>query len=744
MKKKHFIALGAAALMLGSVMSACNKEDDITKKNPNSILEEIEYKEGDTIKINTVVMSFDRFANKDVPEVTIANSDTTILMVQKSFLERNNMAIKDTNTYISVWDKPSHLPFLKKVVDAEDAGDEIKVIVKDAHFTEIIGEQNLVISMTPYYNANETPRNADGSFNPNFYINPENGEIHPVAFFVEDTNQGNLQKAGEEDVLNHNMSEFNYGLIENYTNDNLSLNLNVLPLSFSFGKKTSKSFPLAEGKWGKLRLDLGLDKLDINFLFGINITLNTSVDWIRANTWFPIWYPSVKVDQFLIGNYGKLGVKADAGIDLKFELEKGQSIPTVLDSNTETPISEPFKLDPAKHTKAGEKSNSQKVADELNKLNGAYPDNYFNWPLGKVPVWKTVVFVGIVPVTIDVDLTPEIRLYPPKVNADVHLGININYERTWYGCIGYAANNGYEVTLGTLDKIRMKQGWHPYVGSTVTDKSLKLSADMNGSVSTKLGLYVGVGIMVEKMFYGTLAIGPYIDAKAAGTLKGLQVDFTDKVNFIDNGTEGDMIYQKPSATFGAGITAGLDIVVAGQVKVFDYFGTSPVSTSVQIFKKPILKFMASTEKGTEFEGVIEGEGYIKEASVIVNCFTPWNFEMWPENDLFTNSFLFKNQADVTIPAITVDGVDIPETIIENCLCAKESLGMNLVSLNLMGNKNISVDGKDVTIRLNRCHATNAAGTTNDINLAELTMELEITIDGEEHIYNFKSDTSIKN
>jgi len=760
--KKLYFALGAAAITLGSVMSACNKEDDI-KKNPNSILQEVEYSENDTLKTTTIVMSFDRFKSQSVPEVTIANEDTTILMVDKEFLNRNHEAIKDTNTYIVVWDKPTNFPFYTKVTDAEDAGDKIKVLVKRAEVSDVIPQGSYEMALNPYIDRNESVRNADGTINSNCFVEG-NGTIHPVAIFLEE-DQKTLQKSGEDDgvIQESNSNKWTVGLVEGIADENASIDSKI-ELSFKLenSKKLRKDWTFAEGSWGKIAGSVGFNELSLKAVEGIHLQLNTHETWSKTSWWPHIPYPSgIAMDNFAMAVYGDIDIKADLGLDINVLLEKDHDVPSDFvnddyydkeaydegdnfDDDDDVDDDDDDVIDPTDN----KASNTKKIENGIKSVVG---DSYYNISGDrdnsgtgkdkstaqhvkliqgkKITAASFVFMIGIVPVWVTIDWYPEVRWYYPKLTATAHFGIEGKYKTSFYGGFGYAADNSQVIGLGNGTQIKMEQGWHGYSGHQTVEKSLKLKAGLEGAISTRIGVFFVVQASLMNCVDANLAIGAYTKGTLSGQVTGWEYDI-----LAENNATSSL-----NANLGACVELGFGGEVGAEINAFGLKKFASTDLELTFFSIPLFKYLVSTQTGVAYKGTLAGVDDSQNIRVKVKDRNHQNHEFLPDDFSLYNSFLRAEKLEITLPEITVDGAKIPSTTISNVERNIDSNDGSYSGINCTTTATAD-NGKTVKLSIKNGYIKNE-GTLVDNKYYNFKFDLVVEIDGKEYNYKFTTNSS---
>lgn len=737
--------IGALALLLPATMQSCKNDDDDIKKNSNSILEDVKL-DSDTIKSKTIVMSFDKFENQNVPEVTIASPDTTVLMVKKSFLTRRNEEIKDTMTYIVVWDKPNNRPFVTKVTDAEDAGDEIKVMVRHAEYSEVLPAGSYDLAVTPYINPNESSRNADGTINADFYTE-DNGIIHPVAFFVENDGQ-DLQKSDDGMETVHNLSQWNVGLVENLAQENASVD-NKVNLKFNI-QKLKKEFKLAEGSWGKISAFLGINELSLQAVEGFHVQFDAEATYGKI---LGIPYPNgVDLKDFSIFQYGTLTLTGDCGVGVNVLLEKGHQVPATCEYYTKPQEQDPEDFDDDDLDDEGVKEYARgdmdgnpqfnkiengfkSLEDQYIKLNG---DKNTNGNMTndkakiicghKIPILNLVFCVGPIPLWLTVDGTPEIRFYPPKVNATAEVSLYGKYSTSYSAGFGWAADNKRTVKLGNGSSIKLKEGFHGYTSTQTTEKTLKLKAGLSGAATSKVGVFFVVQASLMKCVSANVALGCFARATVSGEAKGFEYDLlTDKPS-----------YSSLNANIGACVDFGVGGEVGATLSAFGLKTLASTKMELLLLDLPIWKGMYITQTGIAYDGVLSGETENQDLIVKIKDKENWKYEWLPNTLGMSNSFMRADKLEITLPEMTIDGVKIPETVftgVDRTINADKGHYENINAT-----KSFNYDGKEITVTIKDGFVKNN-GTLVVTNYYDLSFDLEVTIDGETHTYKFETVSS---
>lgn len=658
-------------LLIAVVLISCDQEDD-TFKDSRCYIDDPVVEDGDCIRNKVVVISFDKFENSLNSEIIIENPDTTSVLVEKSFFERNNESIKDTATYICVWETPSSIPYVKKVCDIEYIDDKYRLIVKHAEYNEVIPDGKWQFAMTPYINQNENAYLEDGRINPNYCVDNE-GVIHPVAIYIEPQDDG----ANGESQVSTNMDSWGVGLIEGLDNNGANVKFDS-KLDFTIkADNLTKTIPISKGSWGSFSCKFGFTKLQLKIMEGLRFQFETSTEW-ESTGFLGIKYPSPTVNDFAIINYGDFGIDASVGVDLTLELKKGQKVPKTEEWYKE----EAFEPDGNEEDDDEDEDytfdddgidNADKIAGDINKANadaskdsefftlGKYgkkkDGDYDNliYTFAKIPIYKGVFFVGPIPIYFEFSAEGEFRFYPPKVNANLHFGIDAGYHAAYYGGFAYAKDNKCYADLPVYGKVNFDPGWHTYSNSKTTQKYAKISANLNGSAQSKFGVFFNTKVTAFKVINANLAMGVYL----RGTVNGA-LDFAG-LDLLDTKTEAPQLSGFLGATVDVGVGGEIGAGLSAFGKSFGNF-----SAEMTLFTKPIWKGMYLSNPDTKYIGkLVNSNGDTKDLEVIIKDKKNWNQELFPENLNLYGSFLWTDKLTIDIQEFEIEGTIIPSVTITN-------------------------------------------------------------------------------
>ena len=293
---------------------ACNDEmDEMVVNGGNNAPAQMEGRSelADDVKVYPLLYSNFKSAN----DVVIASADTTSMVVKSALLDAMRVRLEPGNV-ISVWTSADEIPFMRRVEDVTKDGSDYRLRTCTVGLDEVLKEAHLEFDSKVYVNADEDPRNADGTINDRFYQSERDGVYHPTALWFHTKHEDARLRgksltrgAADDDVLKLGYDRERTVIVEDMRLTRAACNLGV---SFS-AEVEDLTCPIIED--GDTIASIGLQKAEFNFDGGLHARLDCS-----------FWNG---IERFEVGPYYSIEGNLKAGVSMSsdlFDLKKEYTI----------------------------------------------------------------------------------------------------------------------------------------------------------------------------------------------------------------------------------------------------------------------------------------------------------------------------------------------------------------------------------------------------------------------------------
>lgn len=308
MKKQNYFWMAPLAL----AMVACNDdviEDSVINRDSAPVREESTSVLADDVKVYPLL--YNNF--KNVNDVEILSADTTSMQVSSALLDAMQVDLEPGNV-ISVWTSPDDIPFMRRVQEVSKQGSSYRLYTSGVGLDEVLKEAHLEFDSDVYTNADEMPRNLDGTINDRFYLSEHDGVYHPVALWYHTREEDSMLRhqkrlmtragvsSADEDVLSLGYDRDRTVIVEQMGRTRASIDMGV---NFKAEvKPMTRPIVVDEDTIATI----GLQKANFEFKGGLHARLDCS-----------FWNG---VERFEVGPYYSLNGEVKAGVSMKSQLFK--------------------------------------------------------------------------------------------------------------------------------------------------------------------------------------------------------------------------------------------------------------------------------------------------------------------------------------------------------------------------------------------------------------------------------------
>lgn len=176
--RKNLFWLASVALALVACNDDAIDETADNKSNEPTNEEASGAELADDLKVYPLL--YNNYISDDDVEITA--SDTSSIVVKNELLDALKVKL-ESGDVISVWTSRNDIPFMRRVVEVNKEGSNVRLHTENIGLDEVLKEAHLEFDSQIYTNLDETPRNADGTINDRFYLSENDGVYHPTALW---------------------------------------------------------------------------------------------------------------------------------------------------------------------------------------------------------------------------------------------------------------------------------------------------------------------------------------------------------------------------------------------------------------------------------------------------------------------------------------------------------------------------------------------------------------------------------
>lgn len=435
--------------------TACSDDDLTDNENGKTV---ITANEGDPL-LEPLGLVYTDFITPN--DVTILSADTTEICVSKAYADKMGIA-NFVNHPMGIWDKKENAAYLRRATEQRLVGDRYILKVKRSSIAEVVGNRNLTLNTSLYYNPDAAVTRASAmgvSEEAAKYIDEKN-VVHPAAvtinslpgeegmtrgavadygtFTVEEIFKGEMDAATRWDPFSWIKDKIVDGY--NYVKDKTSYTIDAPKRTYSIMHHKSELKRDMKFECGPEKDD----SISVKFSCPIQFDLDYTLEVHAKGSIETVWVPKLNYLETYFDGYLGLNPELTLGFSKDITLPKDK----------------------------------QRVT--LAKLGGI----------------GVTFMIGIVPVHIDFDPSIYLKL-TASLEGSAYIGVNYSFATKFRAGVKYSG------------------GWSGIANGEIVKNDfdfIKPTAKLEAKAG--VGLMIGVDVIIDKVAGPTLNVGPQVNADA--------------------------------------------------------------------------------------------------------------------------------------------------------------------------------------------------------------------------------------